>query len=186
LLIVFVMNDIWTRYEFIAYDNPVVTGANDVYLQQIQMADFLHTYYDDAVVAANDIGAINYYADIETVDLWGLGTVEVTRARQDNRYSTDVIRDVTAAYGTQIAVVYDTWYAAFGGLPDEWLLVGQWRIERAPVILGYHTVSFYAVNPGVAEELAANLNAYSDRLPAGIAVELAATGSLSVTGNVDP
>ncbi|MFW5748643.1 MAG: hypothetical protein ACOCYT_03430 [Chloroflexota bacterium] len=167
LLLLFVMQDVYGRYRFLAYQNPVVTGTTNIYRQQYQMGRFLRAYYQGEAVAANDIGAINYLADIHTVDLWGLGTLAVADARGDNRYSTATIREVTRAQDAEIAVVYDNWYDAFGGLPPEWVLVGQWQV-RDSVILGSATVSFFAVEAEAAASLAANLRDFAPMLPESV------------------
>lgn len=173
LLALFVMRDVVQRYEFVAYDNPAVTATRDVYNQQMQMARFLAAHYDEAVVAANDIGAINYFTNIDNVDLWGLGSIEVARAITEDRYHTDTIRELTASRGTQIAVVYETWFEMYGGLPPEWVAVGRWQVAHDPAILGSDTVTFFAVDPGAAEALAQNLRAFSASLPPGV-VEMGA------------
>jgi MFS family permease len=168
-LVMLVGKDIYDRYTFVAYENPIVTATRDIYQQQYQMARFLAAYYQGEVVAANDIGAINYYAEIDNIDLWGLGTIEIARARSQGRYDTAEIARITAERGGKIAVIYDTWFDEFGGLPDEWVRVGEWRLTRPPVILGSDTVVFYAIDPAEAEALAANLEAFALRLPDGVA-----------------
>lgn len=172
LLVFFVGRDVYDRYVFLTFENPIVTATRDIYQQQYQMARFLAEYYDDAVVAANDIGAINYFTRIDNIDLWGLGTIEVARARAENQYDTEAIRRITAERGGQIAIVYPDWFAPFGGLPDEWIEVGSWQLDRHPVILGADAVTFYAINPDEAESLAANLAAFMAELPAGVTASL--------------
>lgn len=168
VLVAFLLQDIYRRYEVIAFEEPAVTGAHDIYLQQYQMGQFLEAYYDDATIAANDIGAINYYGDVDTVDLWGLGTIEVARARQENRYDTAEIERIAASRGVEIALIYTTWFDLFGGLPESWTLVGEWRVTRPPAILGHHTVSFYAVDPAATDDLRRNFETFSETLPDGI------------------
>lgn len=48
-----------------------------VYSQQVQIARFLSRFEQGASVAANDVGAINYYANIDCLDLVGLGDRDV-------------------------------------------------------------------------------------------------------------
>lgn len=161
-----------------------------IFEQQYQMAKFLDRYYRDRVVAANDIGAINYYADIDTVDLWGLGDNEVARRRidirkedyqiesgSDTKKDTFVLRredieGITRERGTDIALVYDDIYKVDGEsrLPDDWILVGRWlcyRYERDY----WDKVSFYAVDTDRAGELAQSLRRFSPDLPANVREE---------------
>ncbi|MFW5696908.1 MAG: DUF2752 domain-containing protein [Phototrophicaceae bacterium] len=168
LLALFVMRDVYQRYQFVAYENPALTATRDVYNQQMQMARFLVAHYDNAVVAANDIGAINYFTDIDNVDLWGLGSIDVARAITENRYHTDAIRQLTSERATQIAIVYESWFEQYGGLPPEWVAVGRWQVAHDPAILGGDTVTFFAVDPAAADSLAANLRAFSASLPPGV------------------
>lgn len=172
LLVAFLGNDVYHRYEKIAYEEPVVTATRDIYSQQYQMARFLDRYYSGAVVGANDIGAINFFADINNVDFWGLGTIEIARAVEDNRYNTEFIRQYMADRGGQIAVFYEPWLDLYGGTPAEWVKVADWELQRDPAILGYHIVSFYAVDPAEAPTLMENLRAFTPELPEGILVAI--------------
>ena len=54
-------------------------ASHNIYQQQYQMARFLKTYYEGSSVAANDVGAINYMADLRCVDLVGLCNRDVYR-----------------------------------------------------------------------------------------------------------
>jgi hypothetical protein len=126
------------------------------------MGRFVHQYYQNATVALNDIGAVNFLADIHCVDLWGLGNVEVARARRRHTYNVRDIERVTQQNGVRIAIVYDSWFP--GGLPPEWIRVGRWTI-RDNVIVGSDTVSFYATSPAEAQHLSQCLGDFYLQLP---------------------
>jgi hypothetical protein len=168
LLITFLMNDIYTRYTRVANETPVVTATTEIYRQQYQMGRFLAAYYNDATVATNDIGAVNYFSDINNVDLWGLGTVEVARAKATNSYTSAVMDQIADEAGVKLAIVYDEWLDLYGGVPDDWILVERWEYERAPVILGNRVVSFYALNEADLEQLQSNLDEFAPTLPNNI------------------
>lgn len=142
-------------------------GMHDIFLQQVQMARFLNTYYPTQAVAANDIGVITFYTEIDLVDLVGLATVEVTRARSAGAYDAAFIDALTAERGASIALIYDGWFE--GIIPGMWTKVAEWTV---PVnhVLGEDTVSFYAVDPAEAEALARNLAAFDSFLPASVRV----------------
>jgi hypothetical protein len=57
-------------------------AGKNIYDQQIQMSRFLHAYYNEAKVTANDIGAITYYTKIDLLDLVGLGSPSVIKMRR--------------------------------------------------------------------------------------------------------
>jgi hypothetical protein len=142
-------------------------ASNNIYAQQLQMARFVKRYYDGRTVALNDIGAVNYGADIRCVDLIGLGTRAVAAAKLAGVYDTQAIAAITAARRTNIAIVYTPWFRPFGGLPAEWKEVGRWTLRRN-VICGDATVSFYAVDPGERSRLAESLRQFSPLLPGNV------------------
>jgi len=145
-------------------------ASGSIYDQQYQMGLFLRARYEGKTVAANDIGAINYLADIRCVDLWGLANREAARARRAGRYGAKEAAEVARSQGAEIAIVYDEWFERAGGgkLDLWWEPVGQWRIpDRATT--GGDTVSFYAVAPGERESLSASLRAFGPRLPGEVA-----------------
>ncbi|MEQ8676132.1 MAG: hypothetical protein RLP44_22805 [Aggregatilineales bacterium] len=173
ILLAFVLNDIYQRYDDISFRQPVVTATTEIYRQQVQMGRFLAEHYNDSNIATNDIGAVTFFTDIHNVDIWGLGTIEVARAKNDNIYSTARLAEIVAENDTQIAVIYSVWMDGYGGLPDDWILVEQWVMENPPVILGYHTVSFYALNAEAVPDLRANLDLFAPSLPDGVRREVA-------------
>lgn len=149
----------------------IVPATANIYEQQYQMGLFLRQYYSQKTVAANDIGAINFLADIQTVDLYGLSTQEVANLKMEGRYSRQKIADLAQRRQVDIALVYDYWYSEYGGLPREWFKVGEWRIFHN-VVCGGEVVSFYAVRVAEAPVLLKNLRAFSARLPASVSVSL--------------
>jgi hypothetical protein len=147
-----------------------VPGAvANIYEQQLQMSLFLRAFYQGVPVAANDIGAISFYADIKTLDLMGLANLQVAQQRLGGAFGAAEIDGVTARYDTRIAIVYDTWFQRDGQsiLPPQWIKVGEWRIS-AMVVAGGHTVSFYAVAPVEEDRLIANLRHFAPQLPATV------------------
>jgi hypothetical protein len=139
----------------------------NIYDQQYQMARFLETYYSGDAVAANDIGAINFMSDVRCLDLWGLGSVEVTRAKLAGAFNTSKIAELAALHQVRIALLYSVWFQGDESVPESWIKVGQWTIREC-VVCGYPTVSFYAIDENEAERLKQNLQAFSVRLPADV------------------
>ncbi len=144
-------------------------ATRNIYEQQFQMARFLHKYYDGQAVGANDIGAINYYADIDCFDLWGLGTMEVARARFRGTYNSDLVSRMAGDYGVKIAIIYEEWFNVDvpGGVPEEWIPVGKWRILDNK-ICGDDEVTFYAVDPSEKDRLMQSLQEFSAEIPSRI------------------
>lgn len=146
-----------------ALTNTVQATVN-AFEQQYQMAVFVRRYYSGSTIALNDIGSVNFHADIHCVDLVGLATPEIAQLRLRGDYHTKDIARITATRGTRIAFVYDTWYEK---LPAEWTRVGQWEIQNN-VVNGSETVSIYAVDPREVEQLKARLAQFSSELPSGV------------------
>jgi hypothetical protein len=139
-------------------------ATTNIYHQQYQMGLFLREFYQGQGVAANDIGAINYLADIRCVDLFGLGDVEPIRLVMEGKYDRQQIFNFVKRNDVKIAVIYERWYQRFGGLPRRWQKVGTWRISDN-LVCAEDEVAFYAVDPGEAANLNKNLRAFSHRLP---------------------
>ena len=55
---------------------------NITYHQQVQMGTLLREYYTGRTIAVNDIGAVNFFADITVIDLVGLASMDVARLRR--------------------------------------------------------------------------------------------------------
>ena len=140
--------------------------SHSVYEQQFQMAHFLKQYYNDAPIAANDIGAINFYTNIDCFDLVGLGTLSVARELLAGTYTTETMEEGTRRFGVRIALLYDNWFDGrfFPKPPPSWNKVGEWTLPH-PSELGGQTVSFYAAQPVECAPLRANLAAYAPRMP---------------------
>jgi hypothetical protein len=145
----------------------VPAASRNIYEQQIQTATFLHLYYDGQSVAANDIGAINFFADLRCLDLWGLASRDVAALKLHGRYTTDAIASLARSAGARIAVVYDPWFLSYGGLPVSWIKAGTWRI-RDNIVCGVDTLSFYALSPEEAESLKTHLREFAPHLPARV------------------
>ena len=143
-------------------------AVSNIYEQQIQMGRFLARFYRGEAVAANDIGAIDWLADLRVLDLWGLASREVAEAKLTGRYVTATIGALARARGVRVAVIYERWLDAAGGVPREWVRAGRWRVARN-VVLGDRTVAFYAVDPAEAAPLADHLRAFAAELPPGVA-----------------
>ncbi len=142
--------------------------AYGVYEQQYQVARFLGRYYTGQTVALNDIGAPNYFDDIDCLDLWGLGSVEVQRLRSRGAFDRSAIDRLTSSKGVKIAVVYRSWFD--GRIPARWVPVFDWRVTdiTGHSVLGGYTVTFYAVDPTQASLLAHNILDFARELPSGV------------------
>ncbi len=145
-------------------DNLAPMATRNIYEQQVQVARFLHQFYDQSNVALNDIGAISYFTDVRPFDLFGLGSNEVTRAKMEGRFQRGFIDAEASRRHLELAVVYDTWYDEYGGLPKSWIKVAEWEIYDN-VVCGSPIVAFYATSRERAALLEKNLMEFTPSLP---------------------
>lgn len=143
------------------------TACMNVYGQQYQMGKFLHQYYDDSVVAANDIGAISYLKKAKNLDLWGLANIEVARSRKNSYWTPGFLDSLSRRDKAPVAVVFDGWFS--DSLLVRWNKVATWTIPDN-VICGDSVVSFYAIESGGVPYLRQSLEAYQSQLPPGVTV----------------
>jgi len=139
--------------------------THNIFDQQYQMASFVRTYYQGSSLALNDIGAVNYYADIHCLDLWGLATMPVAKAKRGHRYDRALVASLSRQAQVRIAIVYDAWFE--GMLPPDWVRVGAWTITNN-MVAANDTVSFYAASPAEAPHLMECLREYSAQLPGDV------------------
>lgn len=141
----------------------------DIHRQQIQMARFVERYYPRDTVAINDIGTISYFTDAAVLDIVGLASREVAAVHLSREDFTERIDALARAEGVRVALVYEPW---LGDPPSGWREVASWTVPDR-VVLGWPTVTFFAVDPAEYDDLLASLYAFSTELPAGVEFELA-------------
>ncbi len=147
----------------------LVPAARNMYHQQYQMGLFLREYYQNQAVLANDIGAINFLADIDCLDIMGLGSLEPIQARMVGTWSPRILHSWCMLRKAPVAMVYESWIKNV--LPSVWIKVGEWTITEK-VSVADSTVSFFAIIPQHAETLCANLKEFEARLPDGVILKL--------------
>ena len=167
ILLVLVMLPMVARGTFAVMQFPI--AAYNVYEQQYQMAAFLNRYYPGASVAANDVGAINYFNDLHCLDLAGLCNRDVYALKRRRAYDSQSMASLAAASGVRIAMLYPTWFDGKAGpaVPAQWKPVGEWRVTDNNN-LGGDTVTFFAVDPREAAYLDRSLKEFAPKLPASV------------------
>jgi hypothetical protein len=145
-----------------------IRSSYNIYEQQYQMGLFMKKYYNGKTIAANDIGAISYLADVNVVDLWGLGDNEVTRARKAGIWTPAFLQSLVQKKNASVAVVYESWFTP--ELLNHWQKTGTWEVSYS-FMLGDTKVTFYAIDKNEAAQLKNNLVAFNAQLPKDIKVE---------------
>lgn len=152
------MNVVLLVYKAFVSHKMLVFGNKNIYEQQVQSAKFLHTYYNDARVVANDIGAVTYFTDIHLLDIVGLGSSETipfngNEVTFDSRFR-NFLTEYTADQKFDVAVVYDHWFN--GQIPETWAKAAELRINDNVNNAG-STVSVYSVDSKDLQNLKTNI-----------------------------
>lgn len=166
LPLAFAYNGLASRLTYTMNATPRAT--NDIYRYHYQLALFVHRYYPDATIAANDIGALSYYNRGDVVDLYGLGDATITRAIRQHRYDAAFVDRYTAQRQVDFVVVNPAWLDY--RTPDEWIPVANWVFTQKTVI-PHHTLTFYAFDYDSAYILSQYLRIFARAMPDGIQVQ---------------
>jgi len=165
-VLVLLLTAVYFSYKKLYIDNTV-TAIKNIYQQQIQMAGFINEYYSGRSIALNDIGAVNFYANIYCTDLIGLGSTEIADAKLGGYFNKQFLSGLSKKNNVRIAIIYDEWFDLKNLIPDEWKPAGKWKIQDN-FICGSDEVTFYATSPDAYAELINDLRNFSGRLPADV------------------
>ena len=144
-----------------------VRATNNIYNWHYHMGLFVQRYYQGSALAVNDLGAVNFMADIQCTDFHGLADLDVARAMLLKRFDPQFMDALARSREVRVALVDDNWLGLYGGTPREWLLAGRWKFNDR-VILPSPALSFYTLTEAARVQLMANLRDFSSRLPAGV------------------
>jgi hypothetical protein len=147
-------------------------ASRNIFDQQIQMSRFLSANFEGEAVVANDIGAINYFADLHLVDAYGLASLPVAEAKQAGVWEQKrkfVLRDQASLAGADIAVVFDSWFNNGADIPAEWVRVASWTIPNN-IVCASDTVTWYATSASSRALLQDRLQTFRRQLPPDILV----------------
>ncbi|MFN7037723.1 MAG: hypothetical protein ACK4SN_15295, partial [Bellilinea sp.] len=138
-------------------------AVRNIHEQQVQMARFVSRFYNGQTIVANDIGAISFYADISLIDVVGLANRQTGRWWQEGRWSPEKVAQLAREEGASLAILYPEWFELYPK-PDDWVEVGRWQIADN-IVCTSDTVSFYALSPEQADQIAQKLRVFSSELP---------------------
>lgn len=141
-------------------------ASRNICEQQYQMGLFVEKYFNHAGVAAHDIGALCWRADIRLLDLFGLAGFAVAESKREGIYDAGRVARLADSLDIDIAIVHDNWFNRddMGAPPPGWQKVGSWRITQNKISAG-DIVSFYAVKPSEKDSLVNALRLFSNELP---------------------
>lgn len=149
-------------------------ASKNIFDQQIQLADFLHQYYRNSRVVANDIGAITYFNNIHLLDTYGLGSIEVATLRKedhgkftDNKKLQAYIYNTAKLQDFEVALVFDKWVK----MPDYFSKVGTLTIQNN-YMAGGTTVSFYSIKKENTDKVRNQLVEFSKQTPKDVIINI--------------
>lgn len=148
-------------------ETPVAT--HNIYEQQYQMGLFIKQFYNNESIALNDVGAVNYLADVKCTDVYGLSNMDVARAKKGEYYTPEELSGLLKNNNIKVIIIYDKWFKNM--IPSDWIKVSDWEIQNN-IVCGDNKVSFYVRDPKDKEDLLKNIKIFSTRLPDDVKVTI--------------
>jgi hypothetical protein len=147
----------------------IPSTAGSIFRQQGQMARFFATQYDGEAIALNDLGAVAFAHRGPLLDLAGLGSYEVLRARKERRFDREFVEDVVKRNGVGAVAVYAGWFEET--LPASWRVAGVLRLNDGSPHFINDTVTFFGTDEAHASVLRERLRRFAPTLPDGVEIE---------------
>lgn len=143
----------------VGYSHLLLNNAGkNVYEQQVQSAKFLHKYYNNSKIVANDIGVISYYTNIQLLDIVALGSTHMIPYKRAGKDFDLRFENYLTKYSKQhkydLAIVYEDWLD--GHVPKNWQKVAVLRISNLIGVAG-NEVSIYSISNDEKEKLKQNI-----------------------------
>jgi hypothetical protein len=154
LVALFPANQVWTA--------TAPWAAQDIWRQHWQMHRFLIEQVK-APAAVNDVGLTAYRNPYPVLDLVGLGSEEIRRARSEGRADRAFYAEVLEKHGIEAVLIYNAWFADL--LPATFERVAEFHLGRAPAIAGSPVVTVYAATPQAAARLREAAGAFAPSMP---------------------
>lgn len=135
-------------------------ASRGIYEQQYQMHRFAVDFLNQPI-AVNDLGFVAYRNPNFVLDLIGLGSEPVRKAKAAGTFDKEFIRHTAEQRGVVAAMVYEEWFP--DGLPVQWVKVGQLETQRVTAAIG--KVAFFATHPAHVQEVTEALYKLKATLP---------------------
>ena len=116
-------------------------------------------------VAIHDLGCMALSSGVPLLDLWGLGSPDVTEAILDGRCSQHTLRELAEKHNVRYFAVFPS-QAAIGALPPESKIVAGLGLVHPPVVCAGDTVVFAVTDSDDAEAFTSYLRDFAPSLPA--------------------
>jgi hypothetical protein len=144
-------------------------AARNMYEQQYQMGRFAQAFYQHPV-AVNDLGLVAYKNPNFVLDLWGLGSEPVRKAKLAGQYGPAQMAALAFEHRVDLVMIYDSWFR--DGVPRSWTKVAV--LHTNLVTAAGADVAFYRTPTADADELTRALAAFAAALPPRDSLEILA------------
>ncbi|WP_298276911.1 hypothetical protein [uncultured Bradyrhizobium sp.] len=142
-------------------------AARGIYEQHYQLSRFAQQLYKGPV-AVNDLGLVAWKDPDFVLDLWGLGSERVRKAKLADRYGPGEMAALADEYHVGVAMIYDSWFPK--GVPAAWKKVAT--LHTIPVTGEQGDVVFYITPAADPKVVASALKAFGPTLPARDRLEM--------------
>jgi hypothetical protein len=141
-------------------------ASRGIYEQQHQLGRFAREFFPRPV-AVNDLGLVSWRNSNFVLDLWGLGSEAVRKAKQSGTYGPAQIASLAESRGIEIAMIYDRWFQS--GMPAGWTKVAV--LHTTAVTAAFGDVAFYRTANTDRSALAKALDVFEAQLPPRVTLE---------------
>jgi hypothetical protein len=148
----------------------VPLAMSNTYRQREQVARFLHQYYDGRAFLTGELGYSTLLHNGPVVDILGLGTYPVARARHDGTQvlGADFVSGLARKQHVRIAAIYTINPGIV--IPADWTLVAQWHLDEPRISIPDSDITFYAPKGAATRELTRHLHEFQSELPSRVSV----------------
>lgn len=152
------------RYSGSLLDIP--KGAENIYQQQYQMGRFVKEYFPERL-AVNDLGWVSFKNDLYVLDLWGLGSEEARKLRNNDVWKPDDLASISRRHSVVFAMIYREWIP---DVPKNWEHVAT--LETSQITSASPFVFFYLLDLTKRKEMENALERFSETLPEGATLHM--------------
>lgn len=146
-------------FPFVCYATVTTPlAASNIFNQQAQMAKIATMLAEP--VAVNDLGSVAFRSKSYVLDLGGLGSIDVLRARTGDyaQHNSDWMSNLTTRKGVHYVMIYDQW---FPPLPVAWVRAGQLHLDERRITAAGEVVSLYATDQAAYSRFHAVLSKFA-------------------------
>ncbi|MDU1668451.1 MAG: hypothetical protein E6833_19815, partial [Bradyrhizobium sp.] len=157
----------FAAWPYVAAALATPLASRNIYQQQYQMGRFAREFYRHPV-AVNDLGLVAYRNPNYVLDLWGLGSEPVRKAKLAGHYGPAEMAALAAQHAVGMAMIYDRWFPQ--GVPASWTKVAVLHTPFVTVAAG--DVAFYRTPDADPAEVTRALKAFAPTLPPNVALDI--------------